>query len=481
MALTRARNFRGINLYINPLTIIDSDESGGVDLLRAVNVDSYPYGAKTKRQGYVTHLGTADGSAVNSLFTFAKNDGTTLFLYRASGSSLYYSLQGTGAWTLAGNGTISPGRHVGYAILDNTLIVGDGVGSTRHTTNGTAFTNTTLAPIGEFFAEYQRRIYVSGTSSNLFYSTAQDATNWNTSGTSDSSSLFIPSGGKLSALFKNNDRLIITKNSKTMYKWDGFALVDMATDKGPTSPYSIGKEGGQGFVPYLNRDGIAAYSGVLPSLISNPIQPIIYNNSGSAVAGGTFNTAPGVIHRNNYFLAVGTTTDDIARATINNCIIKYDMQKNEFLTWSFANNPTALHSYTDINGDNQLIFGDSSGQCYLLSGTATTDNGSPIEGLLEFVLHLNTPELEKKWNELWMFFNPGCQAQIQIGLSDSFTPQNINWVDIGDARDGVVDYRFPQGSRSRLLFVRVKEYSTTTPFRFYGVSLDMDLIGVRSQ
>lgn len=480
MALTRARNFRGINLYINPLTLIDSDESGGVDLLRAVNVDTYPYGAKVKRQGYVTHLGTADGSAVKSLFSWTKNDGTTQFLYRASGSSLYYSIQGTGAWTLAGNGTITAGNHVGYAILDNTLILGDGAGSTRHTTDGTSFTNTTLAPIGEFFEEYGRRIYISGTSSNLFYSTAQDATNWNTSGTSDSSSLFIPSGGKLSGLFKNNDRLIATKNNGAMYKWDAFALVDMATDKGPTSPYSIASKGGEGFVPYLNRDGIAAYAGVLPTLISNSIQPLIYNNSGSAVVGTNFNTAPGVIHRNNYFVAVGTTTDDVVRETINNCIIKYDMQKNEFLTWSFADNPTAFHSYTDTSGNKQLLFGDSSGQCYQLSGTATTDNGDAIEAILEFVLHLNTPELEKKWNELWMFFNPGCQAQIQIGLSDSFTPQTIKWVDIGDAKDGVVDYRFPQGSRSRLLFVKVKDYSTSTPFRFYGVSVDMDLAGVRT-
>ena len=151
-------------------------------LIHSVNMVSFPYGAKTKRTGYSTFLGTPDASTVNSLLDYHQNDGSTFYLYRASGSALYYSLQGTGAWTLSGNGTISNGAHFGGAILDNTFIGGDGVGSTRHTTSGTSFTNTTLAPISEFFEQYQNRIYASGTAGDCFYSTTNDATNWNTSG-----------------------------------------------------------------------------------------------------------------------------------------------------------------------------------------------------------------------------------------------------------------------------------------------------------
>ena len=112
----------GLNTYVSPLL-------GDGVLIHAVNVDTFPYGAKTKRQGYSAFLGTPDNSQVQSLFDFHNigNDSTKFNLYRASGSLLYYSLQGTGAWTVAGNGTITSGGHFGHAVLDNVLIGGDGV------------------------------------------------------------------------------------------------------------------------------------------------------------------------------------------------------------------------------------------------------------------------------------------------------------------------------------------------------------------
>jgi hypothetical protein len=141
-------NVGGINTYSNPLS------QDGV-LIHAINVTSTGQGYKTKRSGYSSFLGTPDSSQVQSLFDFQNigNNSGSMALYRASGTSLYYSLQGTGAWTLAGNGTITSGAHFGHAVLDNVLIGGDGQGSTRHTTNGTSFTNTTLAPPSEFFEQ----------------------------------------------------------------------------------------------------------------------------------------------------------------------------------------------------------------------------------------------------------------------------------------------------------------------------------------
>ena len=147
-----------------------------------------------------------DNAQINSLFSYSPyptNSGTQLFLYRASGSQLYYSLQGTGAWTLAqgsaggdAGGTISNGQHVGYAVLNNVLTVGDGMGSTRYTTNGTQFSNTSLAPIAQYLSQFHGRVYTSvGTSGYLQYSVANDATNWNTGGTSDSSAFIVPNEG----------------------------------------------------------------------------------------------------------------------------------------------------------------------------------------------------------------------------------------------------------------------------------------------
>lgn len=454
----------GINTYISPIA------NDGV-LIHSVNMVSFPFGAKTKRSGYSTFLGTANGQQVQSLFSFPNiaNDPTTINLYRASGSALYHSLQGTGAWTLSGNGTISPAAHVGHAILNNTMVVGDGVGSTRHTTNGTSFTDTTLAPVGEHIEQYQNRIFVAGTSSTLFYSTSNDATNWNTSGTSDSSSLQIPGSGKLGKIFKSADRLVATKTGGQMLRWDGYSLVDLATRYGPTSPYSIAETEDYRF--FTNQYGHFGYGGDKPQLLSNAIQRQFYNDKNTGIAGTAFTTIPAEVFRYDYLASVGTITDDFTSRQISNAIIKYDYQKNEYLNWSFNNKPTAFHSYTDVNGVRQLIFGDAVGQVYKLDNTFT-DNGVAIPAEMVFVYHFDQPELEKDWRFWRGFFNPGCEAKVQVACSNTYTYQHLRWFDLGDCSDGICEFRFPPGSRSRLLFVRIYESSKNARFVYYGCSID---------
>ena len=317
----------GINTYLNPLL------SDGI-MIHAVNVISSPYGGKTKRNGYSAFLGTPDNNQVNSFLDFHRNDGSTFNIYRASGSSLYQSSQGTGPWTITGNGTIANNAYVGGAILDNTFIIGDGVGATRHTTSGTSFTNTTLAPIAPFFEQYQNRVYAAGTSSDLFYSTTNDATNWNLSGPSDSSSLKVPGAGKLGQIFKCADHLIATKNSGVIYKWDGFSLIDMSTKYGPSSPYSIAATEDYNF--FVNQYGHYGFGGQKPTLLSNSVQRQFYNSSGNGIAGTLLPTIPAKTHFYDYLAAIGTVTDDFTGRQISNAIIKYDYQKNEYLRLEFC-------------------------------------------------------------------------------------------------------------------------------------------------
>ena len=73
-------------------------------------------------------------------------------------------------------------------------------------------------------------------------------------------------------------------------------------------------------------------------------------------------------------------------------------------------------------------------------------------------------------------FNPGSQAKIQIALSDTFTKENLRWVDIGSSKDGVVEYRFPEGSRGRFMFYKIYEASRDSRFQFYGWEFDADKI-----
>src|SRR3990167_978398 len=126
-----------LNIAVNPL----QHQPG--DMIRAVNIEADMYGAKKKRPGYTTYLGTTpNGSVIQDLMSYTRNSGTQFWNYALANGILYYSTQGTGAWTVCGNGTMSAAGTLSSAVLEDTLLVADGVGSIRYTTTGTSFTNT---------------------------------------------------------------------------------------------------------------------------------------------------------------------------------------------------------------------------------------------------------------------------------------------------------------------------------------------------
>lgn len=462
MGIIRLTNLSGINLKTNPL-----NTEG--ELTRAVNVDPYHIGSWKKRPGFVTYLGTPDNASISCLFNFTKNNGTELYNYRISGGTVYHSVQGTTAWAVAGNGTLTAGAFTSPGFLENTMIIGDGTANTRHTTNGTVFVDTSSAPKAQFFTDYQNRIWAGGTASFAFFSTTGTPTDW----TSDSSSIAIPGPGKINGAFKNNDRVVFPKTSGAIFKYDGGNLIDIATTLGPSSPQSISEV--EGFNLYLNRLGVFSFSGGRPDIISNKIEKQIYNDLGSAIVGTVFDNAPGVDHRYDYILSVGSITDDLTNESLSNAMILYDYQLNDFRNYTFPTRPTSWLSYKDNTGNQQLIFGDAGGQCYQMSGTSLSDNGTAINVVIEGFIH-GSSFLEKKWNWFRGLFNPGCEANIQVALLDTFTQQSKNWITLGQSVDGVAEYRFPEGSRSRFLFYRISESSTTARFEFYGLECDADII-----
>lgn len=458
MSKVRVYNLGSLNLKVNPLLLKEGD------LIRCVNVEEDQIGALKKRPGYTTYLSSL-GGRVDSLWTWQRNNGTQFWNYAAAGGSVFYSTQGTGAWTICGNGTMTSGTPIVHAISEDTMLIGDGVAATRHTTSGTSFTNTTAAPIARGLQEFQNRIYAIGTASTLFWSNAGTPTDW----TNDSSSINIPGAGRLHTSFKAADRLVTTKNSGIMHRWDGFNLVDLSTKLGPSSPVSIGEVEDYRF--WLNRFGVYGYGGNRPELVSNAVEKQIYNDAGEGIAGTTFDNAPGVAHQYDYYLSVGTVTDDLTDETVSNCILKYNYQINTWRDYTFANRPTAWLSYKDASGNQQLIFGDATGQCYTFGGTQTSDNGTAIETVLEFVIHGGMPETEKELPYCWFFFNPGNEAHVQVAPANTFTKGKKNWIDLGDCSDGVAEFR-GQGLRSRLLFVKITESSRNNRFNFLGFSYD---------
>src|SRR3990167_721689 len=266
----RCFNLGGINLKVSPFLQKEGE------LLRCTNLDSFPLGGKRKRSGYITYLGTANGSTPLDAFSWTKEDGTTLYTYRNSGGLLYYSTQGTGAWTLCGNGTVAVGSHLGHAVLENTLFISHASGTTRHTTSVTSFTDTTAAPAGDqMCASRDNRVYIAGTSSTLFYSTEGDGTNWSTAGTADSSSLKIPGEGDINCVWFANDKVTVSKDSGLLYTYDGFSLFRLPTNQGPSSTRSLAEV--EDYWMYLNRQGYFGFGGARPELLSNAVENQIFN------------------------------------------------------------------------------------------------------------------------------------------------------------------------------------------------------------
>lgn len=459
-------NLTGLQLGISPFLMQPGQ------FTRLINIDSNPIGVKQKRAGYGT-IFNSFGAKIDSLFSWLQDDGTTLNVYIASGGSLFYSAQGTATPTICGNGTLTAGAAIGYTVLNNTLIIGDGTAATRHSTDGTSFTNTPLAPVASKFLTYQGRVYAMGTSSYLFYSVVANGTNWNTAGTSDSSSIYIPGAGKLLDMFKVSDRVITAKNSGVMHRWDGYNLYDLSTNLGPTSPSSSVKI--EDFAFYLNRLGYYGFNGDIPKIISNPIRPQIYNDSGSAIVGTVFNNAPAGVYKYSYLAAVGSVTDDFTQETIPNCLQIYNYQLDEWSNYNFGTLPTSFHTYTDATSVQQTIFGDNSGLVYQYGGTYLSDNGLPVEAIMECVWTGGLPELEKEFNYIWLFFNPGCQARVQVAVGNYFTKGKKDWKDLGSVSNGVAEFHFSK-ERGRLLFIKISEYSQDTRFSYYGCSIDYDPI-----
>lgn len=464
MSTVRVLNLGALNTKVNPLELQEGD------FIRLVNVETYPYGAKRKRPGYEAFLGTANGSSVTSLFSWRDVD-NVLWLLRASGTQLYSSYQGTGAWTAMANGGIPANVHVGHAILDNKLYVGAVGGSIKYTAEGTQFFNISGVPTSGYLASKFNRIW-AGKEQSLFFSAEGDGLDW--VGT-DSSDVTIPGPGYINGVFIANNEVVVTKTSRRIFRYNIDELYEVPTHQGPTSPFSLAEaEGGQWL--YANPDGEWAFGGIKPQLLSNPIQAQYFNNAGSGVAGSTLMTAPGEVHRFQYFLTTGTVTDDVSGYTYPDNTNVYDFQTNEFFNWKLAHVPTAWHSYADKDGKQQLIFGAANGQVYKMSGTVTTDAGTPIESAMEFFIHGGAPELDKKWNELWLFFNPGCQAKIAVAVANTFRKGEKQWIELGAATEGVFQQRLPARLRGKFLFVKIYESSMTSQYDFYGCCYDGDII-----
>lgn len=463
--------FGGINTKISPLLQPEGN------LFTCVNLNSDPIGAKTKRGGIEKFLNNPDGQQVNNIFTF--ESGTIDYLYRMSGSVLYfYDIAGGGTtWTPMENGTIEGGGRFGHTVLYDTLIGGNGVGSTRHTTNGTSFTNTDLAPLAPFWTQNFGRVYAVN-DQTLFWSSANNASNWQTAGSSDSSSIQLPGGGTANGLFTTYNRVVASKSSGIMHRWDTYSRETVPGRLAPTSNWGVTDM--DDLKLYPNRLGVYSFTGDYPKLISRPVEKQFYNSDNTGIPGTLFPALVAGEFQYNYYLSEGSYTDPMTGASLDRAVLVYDYFHNEFSNYQWTFTPTAYGEYIDTNGDSWQLIGSPDGQVYKVDSTLMTDDGESIEAYMEGFSVMGKDFKDKKVYRAWVHTNPGCQAKLQISMTDNLYETTRQWFDVGDLSRGITYVEFPQDkNRGKYMFYRFYESSSDRPWTVYAITFEFDYIGDR--
>jgi len=67
-------------------------------------------------------------------------------------------------------------------------------------------------------------------------------------------------------------------------------------------------------------------------------------------------------------------------------------------------------------------------------------------------------------------------VKVQVAVGDTFTRDSLLWQEVGDCSNGVAEFRFPQGTRGRFLFVKIYESSRENRFTFYGYDVQAEVI-----
>lgn len=347
------------------------------------NADIDKVGRVKKRAGYAKFLNAPDASEVLSLIPFDLAGVRRMIMINAAGK-LYSALTSASTWGTAILTGLSTSARWGYTYMqddsgNNYMILGNGV-ETYKTADAVTFSAVSGAPLAKYWATYQQRVYAAGvilSPHTLFWSSIGDITDWSPVAPSDSSSTDIDAGykGSINGIFNSNDRIVIYKE-RMMKRWNEEIMKTIKTSWGVEAPYSLADIDGNVFS--YDREAIRLYDGNEHVPISFYIDDIIRGLSNTAA---NLQRRFGLVFNKRYYLNVGTITDEDGK-TIPNGMIVYDYEKNMFVIYSFADTMTAGAKLIDTNSDEQVYFGDSTGQCYKMF-TGDQDDDADIEMVLE--------------------------------------------------------------------------------------------------
>lgn len=400
----------------------------------ALNCDFSILGELARHLGYEDYGTGLDASDVLGLYDFNTTAGVKKWLAK-TGTKLYYSSGGGGAWAEALTGLTS-GTEVSFATHLDTVIVGGISDAPRKSTDGTSFSLLGGSPpTAKFWVTFDNKVYalhLVGATSRMQWSGDGTIEVWDANSVQDVTTN-IGVGDEITGATVNNNNLLIYKNYST-WKWDTSELRCIHATVGCRASDSIATIDDWSF--WLGHKGIMATNGGKPFRISKPVKPFIDAISDI--------TAPvGWAEDNFFYLYIGTVTV-AGIGTITHCLLSYDYDNN---VWSYKSLNHAVKKaaiLTTSGNVRSAYFGDDAGQVFKFK-TGNNDNGQPIPFKWVGSPYMSGyPHLQKDYKYLYVYLDGTANTGIDVYYSLDFQ----DFKKLGTATKTITELAFPAGTKA---------------------------------
>jgi len=373
----------GMNTRAAPLVLRDNE----CELIRNYNIDTV--GSLTKRTGYdVFATQPVAARRVHGLFQYTNTatpaETTQVMVVNNAGNTqavIYYNNAGTWATSKTDDtavATFTNFNRARFFTFLNYLFRVNGVqvvassidvnGSVWGTTNAPA----TITPT--FGTVFQDRVYLgrNGTTngSRVYFSKLPSGgtITWDT--VTDFFDVNPDDGDELTGFENNGNRLLLFKN-RSLYRWVfGQTEPDRLFGVGTESQECVKTNLDLGITFFVNQQGVYAYSGGRPKLISRKIQDWI-----DAVPAADFNDMAAETDNDHYYvyLSDSITVNSVA---YTNVMAVYTISLDAWTIYTL-NTPVRVMSKLILSGAENIYFGSSNGRTYQFdSGTADDSGGA---------------------------------------------------------------------------------------------------------
>lgn len=352
---------------------------------------------------------------------------------------------------------------VGYDSTDSVYLPSASLTGTTFSTT----TNVTDMPRAKYITRYRDRLYIANCfitdtayPYRVYFSSVPTAgaITW----TVATDFIDVDFSEQITGLGSNWDKLVVfTEFSTYLYDQD---TKTKGWDVGCVNGRTVANLGS--YLIWANKDNVWASTGGRPTPIANDIKELLLNSSPSVWRA--------TVVGKEYNFYIGAT--DANGISYTNCMATFDSELGYWRWRELYDDVTALARYTSNNED-FLYMGVDDGMVHSKSKyTDTTkiyaDDTKPI--LAQFrtkAFDFGDPSILKTINKIVAY----CQDAQQLSLRFRIYNQNneivMPFTEIGKLKK--VINAFDKTLTGHFLEIEGKEYSTTQPFEFWGLSLNL--------